>query len=53
MAAYYVGPRLGLHHQHDRIVTGNAKNTLMGLFMLWWAFLAFNAGSSFGVTGKK
>jgi Amt family ammonium transporter len=25
----------------------------MGLFMLWWAFLAFNAGSTFGISGTR
>ena len=53
VSAYYIGPRIGLRHQHDRIITGNAKNSLMGLFMLWWAFLAFNAGSTFGVSGTR
>jgi ammonia channel protein AmtB len=25
----------------------------MSLFLLWWAWLAFNAGCSYGVTGGK
>jgi len=53
VAAYYIGPRLGLAQQHDRIASGNSKNCLMGLFMLWWAFLAFNAGSTFGISGTR
>ena len=32
---------------------GNAKNSIMGLFMLWWGFLAFNSGSTFGVSGRQ
>lgn len=28
-------------------------NTLFGLFMLWWGWLGFNCGSSFGITGDK
>jgi len=32
---------------------GNAKNCLMGLFMLWWAFLSFNAGGTFGISEYK
>jgi Amt family ammonium transporter len=32
---------------------GNAKNSIMGLFMMWWASLAFNSGSTFGVTINK
>ena len=25
----------------------------MGLFMLWWAFLAFNAAGTFGISGTR
>ena len=32
---------------------GSPTNALVGLFMLWWGWLAFNAGSTFGVTGNK
>ena len=28
-------------------------NTIFGLFMLWWGWLGFNCGSSFGITGNK
>lgn len=28
-------------------------NTLLGLFMLWWGWLGFNCGSSFGITDNK
>ena len=44
VGAYFLGPRTGLRHQHERIVMGNAKNSIMGLFMMWWAALAFNSG---------
>ena len=32
---------------------GSPTNAIIGLFMLWWGWLAFNAGSTFGVTGNK
>ena len=44
VASYFLGPRVGVMQQHECIVMGNAKNTIMGLFMMWWAFLAFNSG---------
>lgn len=25
----------------------------MGLFVLWWGWLAFNSGSTYGVSGAK
>ena len=53
MASLLLGPRLGVERQRERIIMGNAQNSLVGLFMLWWAFLAFNSGSTFGVTDDK
>ena len=44
VAAYYLGPRIGLKRQRERIIMGNAQGSLVGLFMIWWAFLAFNSG---------
>ena len=41
---YISGPRTGLRMQNQQIAMGNAKNSLIGLFMLWWGFLAFNSG---------
>lgn len=32
---------------------GSPMNACMGLFILWWGWIAFNAGSSYGVTGGK
>jgi ammonia channel protein AmtB len=26
---------------------------MIGLFILWWSWIGFNAGSSYGVTGGK
>ena len=51
--AYYVKPRVGINHGRGRVALGNAKNSMMGLFMMWWAFLALNSSSSFGVTENR
>jgi len=30
-----------------------AANSIFGLFLLWWGWLGFNCGSTFGITGSK
>lgn len=32
---------------------GNPMNVCLGLFIVWWGWIGFNAGSSYGVTGGK
>ncbi|KAL5005471.1 hypothetical protein ScPMuIL_018927 [Solemya velum] len=32
---------------------GNPVSALIGMFMLWWGWLAFNCGSTFGISGGK
>lgn len=32
---------------------GNPVNACMGLFVLWWGWLAFNSGSTYGLGGAK
>ncbi len=53
VCSLFLGPRIGVQHQRYRIAMGNAKNCLMGLFMLWWAFLSFNAGGTFGISEHR
>ena len=53
VGSWYLGPRTGFRLRRTRLVMGNAKNSIMGLFMVWWGFLAFNSGSTFGVSGVK
>ena len=45
VAAYMLGPRLGRWDNVDVAPPmGSPTNALVGLFMLWWGWLAFNAG---------
>jgi len=56
VAAYMLGPRLGRWEGIEGgwgPPMGNPTDALIGLFMLWWGWLAFNSGSTFGVTGNK
>jgi ammonia channel protein AmtB len=43
-----VGPRLGRWDMVGEPAMGSPTNAIIGLFMLWWGWLAFNSGSSFG-----
>ena len=53
VVAIYLKPRVGVNHLRGRVALGNAKESMMGLFMLWWGFLAFNSSTGFGVTGDR
>lgn len=45
-----LGPRLGRYDNGTRTLPlGNPVNAVMGLFVLWWGWLAFNSGSTYGV----
>ncbi|GFY36977.1 putative ammonium transporter 3 [Trichonephila inaurata madagascariensis] len=54
VAAVMLKPRL---HRYDQgtnsLAMGDPGNAIMGLFTLWWGWLVFNTGSSFGITGNK
>ncbi|XP_065353905.1 putative ammonium transporter 2 [Cloeon dipterum] len=53
-AALMLGPRLGRYlNGNDPLPLGSPVNAIMGLFVLWWGWLAFNSGSTYGVTGAK
>ena len=43
-----MGPRLGRFDIEGDPPMGSPTNAVIGLFMLWWGWLAFNAGSTFG-----
>ena len=44
VAAWMLGPRLGRWDLNGSPPMGSPTNALVGLFMLWWGWLAFNAG---------
>ncbi|XP_076041970.1 putative ammonium transporter 3 [Oratosquilla oratoria] len=54
VASYLVGPRIG---RYDRgtgpLPMGSPTNAILGMFMLWWGWLGFNCGSTFGIGGHK
>lgn len=53
-SAAFLGPRLGRYTKGlGPLPLGNPVNACMGLFVLWWGWLAFNSGSTYGVSGSK
>ncbi|KAJ8957985.1 hypothetical protein NQ318_001986 [Aromia moschata] len=53
-SAMMLGPRLGRYDNGtDPLPLGNPVNAVMGLFVLWWGWLAFNSGSTYGLSGAK
>lgn len=53
-SALMLGPRLGRYiNGNGSLPLGNPVNCCMGLFVLWWGWLAFNSGSTYGLSGAK
>ncbi|XP_063435834.1 putative ammonium transporter 3 [Mytilus trossulus] len=53
VAAIMVKPRYGRFSDDQLTVHGNSVNAVLGLFILWWGWLGFNCGSTFGISGGK
>ncbi|KAL3201872.1 hypothetical protein MRX96_012146 [Rhipicephalus microplus] len=54
VAAVMLKPRHGRYdHGIEPPPMGSPTNALVGMFMLWWGWLGFNCGSTFGVSGHK
>ncbi|XP_074651675.1 putative ammonium transporter 3 [Tubulanus polymorphus] len=55
VAAMLLGPRKGRYDKgwDTPWELGNATNSMIGMFMLWWGWLGFNCGSTFGISGGK
>ncbi|XP_034951880.1 putative ammonium transporter 3 [Chelonus insularis] len=52
--AIMLGPRLGRYDNGiESLPLGSPVNAILGLFVLWWGWLAFNSGSTYGITGDK
>ncbi|XP_077286138.1 ammonium transporter [Arctopsyche grandis] len=53
-SAFMLGPRLGRYSRgRTPLPPGSPVNAVLGLFVLWWGWLAFNSGSTYGVSGMK
>uniref|UniRef100_T1IDW3 Ammonium_transp domain-containing protein n=1 Tax=Rhodnius prolixus TaxID=13249 RepID=T1IDW3_RHOPR len=53
-SAMMLGPRLGRYESgNSSLPLGTPVNCAMGLFVLWWGWLAFNSGSTYGLSGLK
>ncbi|GLV36295.1 Ammonium transporter [Carabus blaptoides fortunei] len=53
-SAIMLGPRFGRYDGGiEPLPLGCPVNAVMGLFVLWWGWLAFNSGSTYGLSGEK
>lgn len=60
VAAWYLGPRIGRYDKtrsdkgiENPFTPCDRKTMITGCFILWWGWVAFNAGSSCGVTNGR
>ncbi|XP_013397764.1 putative ammonium transporter 3 [Lingula anatina] len=53
VATLMLKPRIGRYEPDYKNDMANPTNALLGLFMLWWGWLGFNCGSTFGISGGK
>ncbi|XP_075253265.1 ammonium transporter 2-like [Convolutriloba macropyga] len=56
VGAWMVGPRTGRYDgstSRDFERMDSPTNSLLGMFILWWGWLGFNCGSTYGVAGGK
>ncbi|XP_067664667.1 putative ammonium transporter 3 [Haliotis asinina] len=54
IASILLKPRIGRYdHGTEPLPMCSPANAIVGTFMLWWGWLAFNCGSTFGISGGK
>ncbi|XP_064470306.1 putative ammonium transporter 3 [Ornithodoros turicata] len=53
VAAMLLGPRDGRYDTSEKPPMSSPTNVMLGTFTLWWGWLVFNCGSSFGVRHEK
>ncbi|XP_031559480.1 putative ammonium transporter 3 [Actinia tenebrosa] len=53
VATILLKPRLGRFSSNKPQMMGSPVTAILGLFVLWWGWLGFNCGSTFGITGGK
>ncbi|KAI8793440.1 ammonium transporter 3 [Biomphalaria glabrata] len=53
IGAIMIKPRAKRFTPQDDHEMGSPSGTLLGLFVLWWGWLAFNCGSTYGISEGK
>ncbi|XP_052799138.1 putative ammonium transporter 3 [Mya arenaria] len=55
VATLMLKPRHGRYdgERHKASTMSSPTNAVLGMFMLWWGWLGFNCGSTFGISGSK
>ncbi|EDO47038.1 predicted protein, partial [Nematostella vectensis] len=53
VATIILKPRIGRFNCSKPLSMGSPVTAILGLFVLWWGWLGFNCGSTFGITGEK
>ncbi|XP_033750890.1 putative ammonium transporter 3 [Pecten maximus] len=54
VATLMLKPRHNRFETPERVTEmGSPTNAILGMFMLWWGWLGFNCGSTFGISGVK
>ncbi|KAH7713366.1 AMT-3 protein [Aphelenchoides avenae] len=53
VSTIYLGPRQGRFEANNTSTMSNPTNALLGTFMLWWGWLGFNTGSTYGISDGK
>ena len=55
VATLMLKPRHGRFDNNAENTSGMASptNVMLGAFMLWWGWLGFNTGSTFGISGRE
>ncbi|CAG5128103.1 unnamed protein product, partial [Candidula unifasciata] len=53
ITALMIKPRAKRFTPEDDHHMGSPTGALLGLFILWWGWLAFNCGSTYGISGGK
>ena len=53
-AILFIGPRLNRYQNGTKsLPMGTPMSACIGLFILWWGWIGFNAGSTYGLTAGK
>ncbi|XP_075250008.1 putative ammonium transporter 3 [Convolutriloba macropyga] len=52
-AAWMLGPRKNRYKHPELFTMDSPATAIFGLFMLWFGWMGFNCGSTYGVTGGK